>query len=174
MPNTHGGPDIFPSYIMRSTSSDGTTTTSSIYTLEAIANQNLLLILLCILGAAVFAPFAGIILALLYVGSSESGPKLLSLLGIAACVYLLYDIRHGWPISTIINIIAHPLEKFYVIRVTMSMLLVHSVLLLFGNTLYNLAFKNKPTFFFYLIGIWILCYYIGIFILTHFVKINFG
>lgn len=174
MPNLHGGPDIFPSYIMRTTNSDGTTTTSSIYTLEAIANQNILLIFLCIIGAAFLAPFAAILLAVLYIISCDKAPKLLALIGVAVCVYLLYDIKHAWIMSTILNVFANPIEKFYVIRVTMSMLLVHSILLLFGRTLYTLAFKEKVAFLLYLVGIWVACYYVGIFILTHFVKINFA
>ena len=173
MTNQTSGSDIFPSYIMRTTNSDGSVSTSSIYTIEAIANQYLLIGFLILVGAAFLAPFAAVILAILYVTMIDKNLKLLPIIGILICGYLLYDIKHNWIISIFFNIFANPIEKVYILRVTVCMLFTHIILLFLGRTLYYIAFRNKLMFFVYVLLISLLSYFIGAYILIDFLKIKF-
>jgi hypothetical protein len=165
---------FFASHVIKTKNSDGTTTTSEIFSMEAIANQNLLTIFIGLAIIGLFAPFFSILLAVIYVVLSDEGPKLLSLIGVAGCVYLLYDIKHEWLGSLFLGLWSTQGEMDFYIKLTMSMLLVHVVHLLFGNILYELAFREKVVFFFYTFAIWGLSYFGAIFILTHFIKITFA
>jgi hypothetical protein len=165
--------NIFPSHIVRTTNSDGSNSSSEIYSIEAIANQGLLFIIFWLILFGLFFPFVSVILGLIYIYIADESPKLLSLFGIAICVYLLYDIKHEWFLSLLISQFSTGGELNNYVKITMGMLIVHSIYLLFGDILFELSFRKHWLFLIYSIIIWISSYFIGCFILTDFIKINF-
>jgi hypothetical protein len=167
------GLDIFPSYIMETTNSDGSRSVSSIYTIDAFLNRYILFILFIIFVGPFLTPFVALICVILYITMLNKAQKIFPILGILICGYLLFDVTHGWYVSKVISMFAHPLEKLYMIRGTVTMLIVNSILLLFGNTLFTLAFRNNLMLFLYVVVITMFVYLIGTHILLNLFPIKF-
>lgn len=168
------GSGLLPSYIMETRNSDGTRSVSAIYTTEEYANRYMFMIIALLIGGAFLAAFAALICAVVYISHPNKKQKLFPILGILVCAYLIFDIKHSWYVSLVIDFFAHPLEKYYLVRGTVTMLLVNSILLLAGNTLFNLALKNSILFFLYMVVITLICYKLGAEGMINLLKIKFG
>jgi len=173
MPTEQHGLDIFPSYIMETTNSDGSRSVSSIYTIDAFLNRYILLILFIIFVGPFFTPFVALFCVILYITMINKKQKIFPILGILICGYLLCDVMHSWYVSKVIGMFAHPLEKLYMIRGTVAMLIVNSILLLAGNTLFNLAFRNNLIFFLFVVVISVFSYLGGTYIFLNLFPIKF-
>lgn len=167
------GLDIFPSYVMETTNSDGSRSVSNIYTFSAFVNRYILQLLFILFAAPFFTPFVALLCVLFYIFMINKTQKIFPILGILMCGYLIFDITHVWYISKIIGMFADPLEKLYMIRGTVTMLIVNCILLLAGNTLFKLAFNHNVTFFLYVVGITVWSYFIGTYVFLNLFPIKF-
>jgi hypothetical protein len=173
MENEQPALDIFPSYVMETTNPDGSRSVSDIYTFEAFVNRNIFLLFIIIFVGPFFTPFVALFCVFLYISMINKAQKVFPILGVLICGYLLYDVTHGWYVSKVIGNFAAPLEKLYLIRGTVTMLIVNSVLFVIGNTLFRLAFRNNLVLFLYVVVITILAYLIGTHIILNLFPIKF-
>jgi len=100
MPNNF---NIWPDSVIRTNNSDGSVTTSELYSFEAYKNNGFLIVIFFSFLIAVFGPAFGPLLLLLYsfdVNEAKSGLWTAFLASLLS-TYFLIDIRHGWLISSL-------------------------------------------------------------------------
>jgi hypothetical protein len=161
--------DFLPSHVVKTRHQDGTTSTSEIYTTEAYGNRQFGTFIFILFVAAFMVPFAGLLCVLFYVLWTNGNSKLFPICGSLITLYLLYDIKHSWILSSLYSAMAHPIEKVVILRGTMCMSLANLILLGFGNRIHALSNNNKLVLFIYVLIISLVCYFVGTyFLIDHF------
>lgn len=162
---------IFPEKIVKTRGSDGTSFISEIYSLESWAEMGFWGISFMIFFGTFLSPFIGPLFILFYCIEANRTPLALNVIGIFLPLYLLIDIHHGWLVSILmIPLFTH--EQISLITyASATSILMHSVLLLIGDKLFNLCGKNRLILFIVICVATFIAYPVGKYFITHNINI---
>lgn len=135
--------NIFPEKIVKTKDSNGNSYRSEVYSLEALANLNLIgfLIVCLILGAIL--PFISPICLLIYCFTAK-GQETKSwpiVVGLLTSLYLIFDIKKEWLISKLIAL-AYGDKFTMVMPLSVTSVIISLMLLFFGKPLYDITKRN--------------------------------
>jgi hypothetical protein len=158
---------IFPEKIVRSSGSDGTSFISEIYSLESWAEMGFWGIAFMVFFGTFISPFIAPIFLLFYCIEANKNPIGLNVIGIFLPMYLLIDMHKGWLISILmIPLFSHE-EIQFIKYVSAASILMHILILLFGQLVYNLCGKSRIIFFVLICIASFFAYPIGKHFITH-------
>ncbi len=162
---------IFPEKIVQTTGSDGTSFISQIYSLESWAEMGFWGIAFMTFFGTFLSPFIGPLFLLFYCIEANNTPIGLNVIGIFLPLYLLIDISKGWLISILMIPLFTPEQILLIQYISATSILMHILILLFGQLVFTLCGKSKIILFIIMAATTVLAYPIGKYFITHNIKI---